>query len=131
VKESLNQHRQAENEVIFRQANEKVNNDFDAIRKSAHLEGDMDLVHDTDMSLFFYCECSDENCKQRINLKQSQYKKLHKSSSQFIVLPGHNDPTIERTLKKTKNYLVVEKYITPPQKVSQLKKTEKKPTKKP
>jgi hypothetical protein len=110
----LSQRRQAENEVIFRGINEKVSTELVAIKDTAEEEGLSDLVPEIDLPVLFYCECSDENCRLRISLKPSIYAELHKNRSQFIVLPGHEVPTIEKIIYKNENYLVVEKNIVPP-----------------
>jgi len=67
-----------------------------------------------DLPLHFYRECSDEKCEQRIVIKPSDYKKLHKNSSQFIILPRHRVASIERIVREEPDYMVVEKYMTPP-----------------
>jgi len=125
MKESANERRQAENEVIFRQANEKVSRMLDEIKEAAQSEGEDKLAPEKDIALHFLCECADENCMERIIIKQSTYKNLHRNSSQFIVLPGHVQPSIEQIVRSSKNYVVVEKYMTPPKTTSKLKKTDK------
>ncbi len=122
--QSLHQRRQVENEVVFRQTNEKVIKDIDEIKTAAGADGFTELVHDSSMPIHFLCECSDENCAGRIVLAQDKYKNLHKNKSRFIILPGHNKPAIERIIEETKSYLVVEKFMTPPQDVKELKKTD-------
>jgi hypothetical protein len=113
----------AENEVIFRNANERVASDLLEIEHKAKEEGDFDLMYDKEVILQFYCECSDELCKQRIKLSPHEYAKVHKNSSQFIMLPGHSTPEIERVVMKRKKYIVAEKFMTPPSEVSRLKNT--------
>lgn len=114
MSESLSERRLAENQVIFRQSNEQVQMELEKLRKTAEAEGRDSLLPDIDMPLHFYCECSDEKCRQRIILKSSEYKALHQNSSQFILIPGHSIPELERTVKATDQYIVVEKYKTPP-----------------
>lgn len=123
MKESVNRRRQVENEVVFKHANEKVNKQVDAIQKSAKSEGYPELAYDNDLPLHFYCECADEECQDRISMKQTLYKKMHKNSNQFIVLPGHNVPEIEKIIKTTKQYTLVEKYLPVPKQVTGLKHT--------
>lgn len=125
MNKSTNQRRQVENEVIFRQANERVSSMLEEIKVAAESEGDRKLAPEKDIALHFLCECADENCMERIILKQSTYKNLHRNSSQFIVLPGHVEPSIEQVVRSSKNYVVVEKYMTPPKKTGKLKTTDK------
>ena len=122
MSKSHSKRRLAENEVIFRQANESVRQGLDELKKKAEKEGD--VVSEDDMPLYFYCECSDESCRKRILLRPSKHKKLHQNSSQFVVLPGHEVREVERVRIETKAYMVVEKYMTPPKKAGKLKPTD-------
>ena len=115
--------RMAENQVVFRRLNEQIPKGLGALEKAAKSEGHGELIQNTDMPLHFYCECSDENCRQRIILKTSEYKRLHQSKRQFVIIPGHEVPEIERSISKTKKYMVVEKFEKPDQKVSKLQPT--------
>ena len=105
----------AENEVVFRQYNERVRQNFDEIVKLAKESGQDYLIPQDDTSLHFYCECSDENCHKRIMLKPSIYNKIHKNRRHFIVLPGHETNVIERVVSQEKTYSIVEKYTKPPE----------------
>lgn len=116
--------RLVENELIFRQQNQRVTAGLDHVTESARSEGRDLLGKNPDTPLHFYCECADENCHERIVLKPSRHKSLHQNNSQFVVLPGHNIPDIERLVKNTPKYLVVEKYVTPPKKATKLHKTD-------
>ncbi len=89
--------RLTENEVIFRQANKDMK-DF--------LQ-DMGTVDHAMVS--FFCECSDTNCRGRIDLSAQTYKDLHKAKQHFIVLPGHSIPELEKIIQHGKGYDVVEK----------------------
>ncbi len=114
----MSDRRLAENEVFFRQSNEKIAQGFAELKEMAEAEGHSDWLDDTDQPVQFFCECSDESCRKRIEMKSSKYIELHKNSSQFIVLSGHDVAKIEHVLKAEKDYILVEKYITPPKKVS-------------
>lgn len=116
--------RQAENEAVFRKANEAAEkgvnreytkiNDDDSTNSSSKNE---------DMRLHFFCECSDENCKERIVMTVGEYRKLHKNRNRFIVLPDHQVETIEKVIKTTDKHSVVEKFMSPPEEPSQLNTT--------
>ena len=112
-----------ENEVIFRQHNERIQQDLEKLAKAAKAEGNK-LAEHSDLPLHFYCECSDETCTKRIVLKPSTYEKLHKNSSQFLIRPGHQAVSIERLVKAEPKYLVVEKYLTPLKKGAKLHATD-------
>ncbi len=110
---SVSQQHLAENEVMFRKHNERINKALEKLAKAATADGNTLSKH-TNLPLHFYCECSDEKCRKRIIIKPSEYKELHKNSSQFLILPGHRVASIERIVQETPNYMVVEKYLTPP-----------------
>lgn len=112
---SLSERRQIENEVVFRKANEKIQKGFDNIERLAKEEDFAVPKPDPDMILHFYCECSDENCRQRITMPHSKYKEIHKDRSQFIVQPGHATKALEEVVSKRAKYNVVDKFVTPPE----------------
>ncbi len=107
-----------ENEAIFRRYNEKVKN-------LAAEDGNIDIAVDTDEMRFeFFCECSDENCKDRISMKMSDYSLIHKNRNRFIVLPGHQVVAVEKIITENPTYSVVEKYQDPPSNPNTLHKTD-------
>lgn len=115
--------RQIENEAVFRKANEEVTQKLEKFSARATKEGDADLAPDGDMELFFCCECSDENCQERIAMKISTYKELHFDRHNFIVLPGHETNEIEDTIVKKKRFSLVRKFFKPPEDGVNLKQT--------
>ncbi|HUP26715.1 MAG TPA: hypothetical protein VM124_03670 [Candidatus Limnocylindrales bacterium] len=112
-----------ENEVIFRKHNERINRALENLAKTAKAEGNTLQKH-TNLPLHFYCECSDEKCRKRIVITPSDYKKLHKNSSQFLILTGHRVASIESIVSETPKYMVVEKYMNPPQNATKLHPTD-------
>lgn len=111
--ESFSQRRLAENEVLFRDVNQQIAKGFKELGEIASEENNQEWVQEADKPIEFYCECSNIECRERIRLKPSQYGTIHKNSSQFVVLPGHNLPEIERIVSSEEDYLVVEKNIAP------------------
>lgn len=103
-----------ENEVMFREYNQRVGNGFSELEAIASEDQQTELLKRIDFNLQFYCECADEKCTDRISLKPSTYEKLHKNRSRFIIAPGHIVDEIEHRVKSTAGYEVVEKNITPP-----------------
>jgi hypothetical protein len=124
MSQSLQQRRWAENEVVFRKRNKEVIENVETAESIAKDDKQEDLVkvaaHDR---LLFFCECANEKCHDRVELTLNQYKKYHRNGSQFIVLPGHHVPEIERIIHKTGTFYVVEKYMTPPSDAEQLNPT--------
>jgi hypothetical protein len=103
-----------ENEVIFREHNERVNEALKRLKKTAREEGLVGLLPDTDGELRFYCECADENCRGRILVKPSLYHFVHKNRNHFIIIPGHDAPGIENIVAIGPDFCVVEKTSAPP-----------------
>lgn len=101
-----------ENEAVFRNANEKVSKGLEKLEKMATKSNLVGLTGD-DLELYFLCECSDENCTERIKMKASRYKKLHKDRKQFIVKPGHQAAVIEKVEDKKPSYTLVKKIKMP------------------
>lgn len=120
--------RLAENQVVFRQRNEQVSKDLAALKQKAESEGHdviaQNIEDNLDKPLHFYCECSDENCRQRIVLKPNEYNDLRQNSSQFLIISGYEVPQIERVVFKRDNFVVVEKFETPPQAADELNSTD-------
>jgi hypothetical protein len=123
MSETVSERRMAENEVVFREYNEKIQNGFDEIKKIAKEDGQAHNLSDEDMSLDFCCECWDENCQEKIRLKPSDYKAIQVQRNQFVVISGHETSAIERVIENEANYAVVQKFETPPSSVDSLNKT--------
>lgn len=114
---------QIENEMIFRRQNEQVSDGLNAL-DSMHLEdGNPHLVSHEDLVLQFICECSDENCDERIPLKLSDYKEVHFNRHRFVIAPDHQVDPIETVVKEKKDYMVVEKMKLVPEPGSTLRAT--------
>lgn len=114
----------AENEVTFRQLNERAKKHFDELKKVAVEYNEPDLLKENNTPLHFYCECVDENCRQRIIIKPGEYDKIHQKRDHFIIVPGHDVEVIERVVRKKPGYWVVEKYNGPPESADKLNPTE-------
>jgi hypothetical protein len=120
---SVAERRQIENEMIFRQANEKVSDDLNALDVQLIKDEFPELVAGNDLTLHFICECSDENCDARIPIKLSVYKKIHKNRDAFIIKPRHQVQQIEAVIYTDDDYSVVEKNKTIAEPAGQLNNT--------
>ncbi len=120
----LSLRRQVENEVVFRQANERVQKELDGLEKMAEAEGYASLPDTDDISLHFYCECSDENCQERIVMKLTLYNEFHNNRKQFLISPDHETLGVESVVLKDSNYTIVEKFATPPETADKLQHTD-------
>lgn len=108
----LSERRQIENEMIFRRVNEKVGDDLGSLDAMHIEEDDLHLIWDDAILLNFKCECSDEDCEQRIPIKLSVYKKIHENRDAFIIKLKHQVKEIEKVILTEDNYSVVEKNNT-------------------
>ncbi len=115
--------RQAENESVFREANEKVQADLENFTTLAYSEGQADLAPTQDMVLNFCCECSDENCRERIPMSIGEYSRLHQDRHNFIISPNHETPAIEFPVAKRKRFWLVRKFVSPSEKNATLRST--------
>lgn len=107
--------RQIENEMIFRRANEKITANLQMLETMNKEDGNPTPILNGDLPLHFKCECSDENCAERIAIKLGEYQRIHADRSCFIIKPGHQVTAIEEVIRKEKDYSVVAKYETLPE----------------
>lgn len=57
----------------------------------------------------FACECDDPSCARPIEIPLSDYEHAVTPPDQFVVARGHEDPSVERVIHQTADYLVVSK----------------------
>jgi len=89
-----------------------------------HIEDDNpELIRNDDTSLHFKCECSDENCETRIQIKLSDYQKIHENRDAFIIKLKHQVSAIEKVILSEESYSVVEKNHSTPEPGDTLNKT--------
>jgi hypothetical protein len=62
------------------------------------------------LKIDFYCECSDDDCREHLSLTLAQYENLHDKKSQFVIAKGHQSPSVEKVIKTKHGLQVVEKY---------------------
>ena len=75
--------RQARNEALFREVNERI----------AHL-GERAEAWSPD-GTDFLCECGEEGgCGQRVRVPLDVYNRVRAQDDRFVVRPGHETPTI-------------------------------------
>jgi hypothetical protein len=90
---SLWEERAGRNEALFREVNERVR----------------DLAGDHRGSAEFVCECSREDCSERIHVPLAVYESVRADPRHFLVIPGHENDLLETVGERTASYLVVEK----------------------
>lgn len=59
----------------------------------------------------FVCECSDPECTERIHATLDEYEGVRAEGTHFLLVPGHENPRIERVLgRPRRRFAVVEKF---------------------
>ena len=89
-------HRVGENEIIYREVNERV---LELNDRFGTVEGPIDFV----------CECGNGGCVERIELMREEYERVRASGRRFVVAPGHQAPGLEDVVEETERFVVVEK----------------------
>jgi hypothetical protein len=93
---SLWEQRAARNESLFREVNENI----------ARLEARHGA---TTAEPVFLCECANADCTDHLSVEPEVYARVREQPRQFLVLPSHEDPQLERVVERQRGYLIVEK----------------------
>ena len=83
--------RRAKNEAIFREVNERVV----GVRNGAEVE--------------LLCECGTADCMENVRVALEDYEAIRADPTAFIVVPGHENPDVDRVEAEGHNFLVVTK----------------------
>jgi hypothetical protein len=86
----------AENEVRFREINERLNADLERLEMASGL-------------IAFVCECGHGDCTEPVELTCDEYSHGRQDAMVFLVVPGHEIPDSETVLVKTDRYAAVRK----------------------
>jgi hypothetical protein len=91
--------RVAENEVIFRRANEEIEEVAEKLDESLTIR----LIP-------FLCECADRRCTQIIRLSLREYEDVRASPRRFAIVSGH-EMTLEneQVIARSDRFTIVEK----------------------
>ena len=87
--------RAARNEEVFRDVNERIEEGAEQ--------------HHVSSALPFHCECGGASCMETIEIHPGRYAAIVRERYHFVVLPGHEEPRIERIVERESEFLVVEK----------------------
>jgi hypothetical protein len=87
--------RAARNQSMFREINERLTRD--------------DPLAEITGSHVIACECADPTCVQTLAISNEQYQRVRREPRQFVVLPGHIYPEVERVTAEHRTHVVVEK----------------------
>jgi hypothetical protein len=91
-----NSERVRKNEETFARANEQI-------RASAER-------YNYDEVVPFLCECSEVTCTESVRLSLPSYRDARAHADAFILLPGHDDPSVEQIVADGTGYVLVEKF---------------------
>jgi hypothetical protein len=90
--------RMTENETLFREVNERVED------TATQFVGDEEgSKHE------YFCECANPNCTFRVTLTHAQYESVRANPKQFVVLPDHFTPEVETLVTKNEGHWLVRK----------------------
>ena len=84
-----------QNEALFREVNERVNEKAEAFGSGTTFE--------------YLCECANSDCTFQVTLTLPQYEAVRADPTQFVVLPLHFTPEIEKLVSKNEGHWVVQK----------------------
>lgn len=91
--------RQARNESLFREVNERIAELGE--KAEASLPGG---------AVDFLCECGAAGgCGQHVRVPLDMYERVRLQDDRFVVRPGHETPELERVVTRTESYVVVDK----------------------
>jgi hypothetical protein len=57
----------------------------------------------------FYCKCDRVSCFETVELRTDEYHRVLERRYCFLIVPGHDDPRVERLVEEHETYCVVEK----------------------
>ncbi|HEX6700558.1 MAG TPA: hypothetical protein VF101_07485 [Gaiellaceae bacterium] len=90
--------RVARNEAMYRAVNREI--EYAAQQHGDGPADELDIV----------CECGEPACAATITLTIAEYDEIHRERDRFAVAPGHENPELEHVVKRTDDYLVVDKF---------------------
>jgi hypothetical protein len=86
--------REAQNQTLFRQVNERIHDVLESL-------GDDGKPGE------FVCECGRVDCATMIRLTQQEYEAARAGRERFIVVPGHEQPALDRVYARHEGFVVV------------------------
>ena len=86
--------RAAETEALFREVNERI---AEAAERFDAERGE------------FQCECANLDCNERVEAALDEYEDVRSDGATFLLARGHENPSIEKVLRRERDYAVVRK----------------------
>ena len=87
--------RLGENEILYREVNERVRELNDQFGAADHIE--------------FVCECARLDCTERVGMSKAEYEQVRADGARFAVVPGHEDLRIEHVVARNERFFTIEK----------------------
>lgn len=87
--------RKAKNEAVFREVNDRIE--------------DIATEFGVPDEASFVCECGDADCTEMVRMTLREYNEVRQEGRRFAILPGHEDPQVERVVARHGRFSVVEK----------------------
>jgi hypothetical protein len=98
------QARVARNEALFREVNERIQ----------EVQASIGGGDRTD----FLCECGREDCTAAISLTLVEYEEVRSDPTHFVVVPGHEVIDLERVVRQTEHFSIIEKFSGAPAQIA-------------
>ncbi len=89
--------RKGQNEAWFRELNERLE------QRAVAVLGQSDAFQ-------IVCECSAEECTNRIMIAFEEYERVRSEPVRFVLFPDHFDPSCEVVVAEGDEYEIVEKF---------------------
>jgi hypothetical protein len=86
--------REAQNQALIRQVNERIHDVLETL-------GDDGRPGE------FVCECGRVDCATMMRLTQEEYEAVRAGGDRFIVVPGHEQPDLDRVYARHEGFVVV------------------------
>jgi hypothetical protein len=94
--------RQARNEALVREVNERIN----ALDREAAGSGAVDGVE----TFRFHCECGrGDGCPELIWMTLEEYEVVRKQDDRFALVPGHENESLEHVVDRNERFVIVDK----------------------
>jgi hypothetical protein len=100
------QERQARNEALVREVNERIER-LDQAAEESDLAGAGEMFE-------FLCECgrADEGevaCDAHVEMTLEEYEQVRAQDDRFVLVPGHEDASLEAVVSGTERFVIVDK----------------------
>jgi hypothetical protein len=93
--------RQARNEALLREVNERI----DGLDRQAERSG----ITPAESTFGFHCECGRDGCTEMLWMRLAEYDCVREQDDRFALVPGHETPELERVVDRTDRYVIVDK----------------------